>query len=128
MRYRWLAIDHEPFPSGDLLAEIVQPPLVSSRDAEAVQLVSQFAHTFKGYDWAGSLKQLAARYRQVQRSWLDGNILPYDADGLRAYLFLWVRGPARRRGRTDRGRPRNGHSASTTPCSSRGTKSLLRKC
>jgi hypothetical protein len=74
-----------------LLASDVPPPLTSSHDAEAVQLVNQFAHTFNGYDWAGSLEQLAARYRQVQRSWLDGGILPDDADGLRAYLFFWFR-------------------------------------
>jgi hypothetical protein len=92
MQYRWLAIDHdEPFPTENLRAADVPPPLVSSHDTEAVQLVNRFAHTFNGYDWAGSLEQLAARYRQVHRSWLDGGLLPDDADGLRAYLFFWFR-------------------------------------
>jgi hypothetical protein len=67
--YRWLVGGpDQPFPSERLLASDVPPPLTSSHDAEAVQLVNQFAHTFNGYDWAGSLEQLAARYRQVQQS------------------------------------------------------------
>jgi hypothetical protein len=69
----------------------VPPPLVSSRDAEAVQLVNQFAHTFNGYDWAGSLEALAARYQQVHQGWLEGDILPDDVDELRSFLFFWFR-------------------------------------
>jgi hypothetical protein len=92
MEYRWKSNGpEEPFATERLRFADVPPPLTSSRDAEAVQLVNQFAHTFNGYDWAGSLEQLAARYQQVHRSWLDGDILPDDADELRAYLFFWFR-------------------------------------
>ncbi len=52
MRHGWLAIDPDrPFPTERLRAEDIPPPLVSSRDLDAVHLLNRFAHTFSGYDW-----------------------------------------------------------------------------
>jgi hypothetical protein len=90
--YRWLAGGpDQPFPSERLLASDVPPPLTSSRDAMAIQLANQFAHTFNGYNWAGSLEELAARFQRVHRGWLGGDILPGDVDELRSFLFFWFR-------------------------------------
>lgn len=110
--YPWLAGGpDQPFPSESLRASDVPPPLTGSRDAEAVKVVNQFAHTFNGYDWAGSLKELAARYQRVHRAWLGGDILPDDVDELRSFLIFWFRrtgtagGTARAR-KTSCGSPR----------------------
>ena len=92
MQYGWLAIEpDQPFPTERLQADDVPPPLVSSRDREAVHLLNRFAHTFSGYDWAGSLEELSDGYQRTHRGWSRGDILPNDTDALRAYLFFWFR-------------------------------------
>jgi hypothetical protein len=92
MQYSWLAVEpDEPFPTERLRPRDVPPPLIRSRDFDAVQLVNRFAHTFNGYDWAGSLEELGDRYQHVHRSWLGGDILPDDVDTLRSLLFFWFR-------------------------------------
>ena len=91
-RYRWNAAESdEPFPTDELADVDIPPPLVHLHDRDAIQLVNRFAHTFNGYDWAGSLEELAERYHEHHPAWLTGSVLPDDADALRGYLFFWFR-------------------------------------
>ena len=91
-RYRWNAAESdEPFPTDQLTDVDIPPPLVRPDDREAIQLVNRFAHTFNGYDWAGSLEELAERYHEQHRAWLTGSVITDDAGALRGYLFFWFR-------------------------------------
>jgi hypothetical protein len=90
--YQW-ALDgpDAPFPTAQLTADDIPPPLISSRDHDAIQTVNQFAHTFNGYEWAGSLEELGDRTQRVHRAWAAGGGLPDDVDALRGCLFFWFR-------------------------------------
>jgi len=91
-RYRWqTAGPDQPFPTDQLEAADIPPPLVGADDRDAVQAVNQFAHTFNGYEWAGSLEELAERYHEQHRAWLTGSVFTDDPDALRGYLFFWFR-------------------------------------
>lgn len=92
LRYRWERSDHaEPFPTDQLAAVDIPPPLVRADDHDRLQLVNRFAHTFNGYDWAGSLEELGDRYHEQHGAWLTGSVLTDDVDALRSYLFFWFR-------------------------------------
>ncbi len=92
MRYRWEADGpDQPFPSDALARDDVPPPLVRSDDHEAVQVANRFAHSFRGYEWAGSLEALADRYHDQHRDWLTGAILTDDVDALSGFLYFWFR-------------------------------------
>ena len=91
-RYRWQAVGpEEPFPTDQLTRDDVPPPLVRVDDAAVFQVVNQFAHTFNGYQWAGSLEELGELYHKQHRDWMCGSVLTEDPDALRGYLFYWFR-------------------------------------
>jgi hypothetical protein len=90
--YQWTLTGPDvPFPTAELTADDIPPPLISSRDHDAIQTVNRFAHTFNGYEWAGSLEDLGDRTERAHRVWATGGGLPDDVDALRGYLFFWFR-------------------------------------
>jgi hypothetical protein len=102
--HRRLSDGPDQHPIERLRPSDVPPPLTS--DTEAVQLVNQFAHTLNGYDWAGSLEALAARYQRVQGGWLSRDILPDDVDELARSSSSGSGRTGTAVGTAERGRPR----------------------
>jgi hypothetical protein len=103
--HRRLSDGPDQHPIERLRPSDVPPPLTS--DTEAVQLVNQFAHTLNGYDWAGSLEALTARYQRSKKE--NG----YAATSFQTMSMYCARSSSSGSGRTgtavgtaERGRPR----------------------
>jgi hypothetical protein len=90
--YPWLVEGpDEPFPTELLDADLLPPKLADVDDHRVLDLLNRFAHTFDGYEHAGSLEELARRAESARLAWEGGAELTADAGELRAYLFFWFR-------------------------------------